>query len=75
MYIANKYDWKNKGIDDQKYLNNHHLQAVMAVMCTGRGLIDVGELFVKKTPKLKKEKVVNTTTIPPIPSGMGKRPQ
>ena len=47
----------------------------MAVMCTGRGLIDVGELFVKKMPKLKKEKVVNTTTIPPIPSGMGKRLQ
>lgn len=44
-YIASKYHWKNKGIDDQKYLDNH-LQAVMAVMCTGRGLIDIGELYV-----------------------------
>jgi hypothetical protein len=54
-YIVNKYYCKNKGIDDQKYLNNH-LQAVMAVICTSRGLMDVGELFVKKKPKLKIEK-------------------
>jgi hypothetical protein len=45
-------------------------------MSTCRGLIDVGELFVKKKPKLKNQKkVVNTTMVPPIPSDIGQRPQ